>query len=368
MRRFGSFVQKEFYHIFRDWRTLLILIGMPVAQILLFGYAITNEIQEAEIVIIDHSKTPESREISSRILESEYFRQSNQMVSEADLETLFRRGKIKQAVIIPANFARDFNTMGRANLQVIADASDPNTANITYNYTSSIVQQFTVEKTDVFSIPYRIRVFPVMMYNPELKGVFLFVPGTISVILMLISAMMTSISITREKELGTMEILLATPMAPVQIIVAKVIPYLFLALFNAFGVLVLGYFVFKVPIEGSLALLLGETALFVTTALSLGIFISSRTNSQQVALMASLMGLMLPTILLSGFIFPIENMPVVLQVISNIVPAKWFIVIIKGIMIKGQGIEYFWKETLVLVGFTLLFVVLSIKSFKLRLS
>ena len=367
MKRFGAFVRKEFFHILRDWRTLLILIGMPIAQILLFGFAISNEIREAEIVIIDNSQSTESRAISNKLLQSEYFSQSQVNVQVQEIDDYFRKGLIKQAVIIPTNFAPDLMN-GGASVQVIADASDPNTATITNSYTEAIVREYLAEINQQANLPYTINVTTEMKYNPELKGVYLFVPGTISVILMLISAMMTSISITREKELGTMEILLATPMAPAQIIIAKVVPYLLLAFTNSILVLLMGYYIFGVPILGSLGLLLAETTLFVITALSLGIFISSRTNSQQVALLASLMGLMLPTILLSGFIFPIENMPVFLQVISNIVPAKWFMIIIKGIMIKGQGIEYFWKETLILVGFTLFFVAVSIKSFKIRLA
>jgi len=207
-----------------------------------------------------------------------------------------------------------------------------------------------------------------MFYNKELKGVYLFVPGLIAIILMLVSAMMTSISITKEKELGTMEILLATPMRPGIIIIAKVIPYLLLSFTNAMIVLMLGNFVFDVPIHGNFALLLFQMILFVMTVLSLGIFISTVTSSQQVALMASLMGLMLPTILLSGFIFPIENMPVPLQIVSNMVPAKWFIIIIKNIMLKGTGLSVIWKETLIIIGFMTFFISLSIKNFKPRLA
>jgi len=206
-----------------------------------------------------------------------------------------------------------------------------------------------------------------MLYNEELKGVFMFVPGTITILLMLISAMMTSISITREKELGTMEVLLVSPLRPIQIIIGKVVPYIFISFMIAVIILVLGFTVFSMPVQGNLFLLMGECLLFIIMALSLGIFISTVTKTQQTAMMISMFALMLPTILLSGFIFPIENMPPLLQVISNIVPPRWFIVIIKAIMLKGVGIAYIWKETLIIAAMTFVFIGLSIKKFKVRL-
>jgi len=206
-----------------------------------------------------------------------------------------------------------------------------------------------------------------MLYNPRMKSVFMFVPGVMTIILMLVSAMMTSIAITREKELGTMEILMVSPLKPPMIIIGKVVPYLLLGFINAIVILALGKFVFGMPIEGNLALLIGVCILFVITSLALGILISTRTETQQVALMISLMALMLPTIILSGFIFPVENMPMPLQVISNFIPAKWFIIILKDIMLKGVGWAYIWKEVLVLVGMTMFFIGASVKSFKIRL-
>jgi ABC-2 type transport system permease protein len=206
-----------------------------------------------------------------------------------------------------------------------------------------------------------------MLYNEELRGVFMFVPGIITVLLMLICAMMTSISIAREKELGTMEILLVSPLKPFQIIAGKVTPYVLLSFINAVTILLLGYFVFGVPVRGSIILLLLMSILFILMALSMGILISTIAKTQQVALLVSLAGLMLPTILLSGFIFPIENMPVLLQWLSHLIPAKWFIMIIKDIMLKGLGIAWVWKEALLLAGFMLLFILLSIRNFKIRL-
>lgn len=196
----------------------------------------------------------------------------------------------------------------------------------------------------------------------------MFVPGVMTIILMLVSAMMTSISITREKELGTMEILLVSPLKPFQVVIGKVVPYIFLSIINAIVIIVLSIFIFKMPVNGSLFLLAAESILFIITSLSLGILISTVSETQQTAMMISLMGLMLPVILLSGFIFPISSMPQPLQVLSNIIPAKWFIIILKAIMLKGVGIEYLWKETIILLFMTALFVMISIKKYKIRLT
>jgi ABC-2 type transport system permease protein len=229
------------------------------------------------------------------------------------------------------------------------------------------LQNYTQTINKNVKIPYQIVTKTRMVYNQELKSVFMFVPGVMTIILMLVSAMMTSISITREKELGTMEILLVSPLKPFQVIIGKVVPYIFLSVINAIIIIVLSIFIFEMPVQGSLFLLGAESILFIITSLSLGILISTVSATQQTAMMVSLMGLMLPVILLSGFIFPITSMPLPLQIISNIIPAKWFIIIVKGIMLKGVGLSFIWKETLILVGMTLFFIVLSTKKYKIRL-
>lgn len=368
MSRFFAFVRKEFYHIIRDWRTLIILIGMPIAQILIFGFAISNEIKGAKIAVLDYARDQHSTALINKILSTDYFILEKYLTKKKEIEVIFKKGKVKEVIIFEERFGEKFEKEKKSNIQIIADASDPNTATMLLNYTQAIISDYQMSQNLLRKLPFTINIQSEMFYNKELKGVYLFVPGLIAIILMLVSAMMTSISITKEKELGTMEILLATPMKPVIIIVAKVIPYLLLSFTNAIIILTLGYFVFGVPIHGSLVLLLLEMLLFILTVLSLGIFISTATSSQQVALMASLMGLMLPTVLLSGFLFPVENMPLPLQLISNIVPAKWFIIIIKGIMLKGVGISLIWKETLILTGFMAFFILLSIKKFKPRLA
>jgi len=367
MKRFIGFIKKEFYHIFRDKRSLFILFGMPIAQIMLFGFAITNEINNVNIAILDHSKEVTTQEIINKIGASKYFSIKASILNEADIETAFQKGIIKAVLIFEKDFSKNLGKKNSATVQVIADATDPNTANTISNYINAILQNYQQEINKTVKTPYQIVSKTRMVYNPELKSVFMFVPGVMTIILMLVSAMMTSISITREKELGTMEILLVSPLKPFQVIIGKVVPYIFLSIINAIIIVLLSIFVFKMPVQGSLFLLAIESILFIITSLALGILISTISASQQTAMMISLMALMLPTILLSGFIFPVSSMPLPLQIISYIIPAKWFIIILKAIMIKGVGISFIWKETLILIGMTLIFIALSVKKYKIRL-
>lgn len=367
MKKFLGFVKKEFLHIFRDYRTLLILFGMPVAQILIFGFAITTEIKDAKIAILDLSKDNITTKISNKILSSNYFILEKNLESFQQIEEEFRKGNIKEVIIFESELANKLEKENKASIQIITDASDPNLANMLINYTTSIIRDYQNEMKKYHNgFPF-IETEVKMIYNPELKSVFMFVPGLMAVILLLISALMTSVSITREKEFGTMEVLLASPLNPFQIVIGKVIPYILIAFIDAGIILYLAKFVFKMPFEGSIILLILQCVLYVITALSLGIFISSLTNNQQIAMMLSLAALLLPTVLLSGYIFPVENMPIILQWISNIIPARWFIIIIKSIMLKGSNFAYIWEETLILIGMCVFFIVVSLKRFKIRL-
>lgn len=367
MKRFWGFVVKEFYHIVRDYRTLMILFGIPVVQLILFGYVVTNEIKDARFAVLDLSHDETTRRVTEKLTSSGYFLLDRDLSSFSQIEPAFREGKIKLVVVYEKDFEKKLEKERKARVQLIGDASDPNTANILVNYASGILNSY-LYSLNADKIPLQIQAETRMLYNPELKGVYMFVPGLMALLMMLISALMTSISITREKELGTMELLLASPLKPIQIIVGKVFPYVFLAFIDACIILFLGNTIFGVPIAGSIGFLLLETLLYILMALSLGIFFSTITNSQQIAMALSLVVLMLPTILLSGFIFPIENMGIALQVLCYIMPPKYFITIIKGIMLQGNGIEYLWKDTLVLVSYTVVFILLSIKNFKIRLA
>jgi len=367
MKRFIGFIKKEFYHIFRDKRSLFILFGMPIAQIMLFGFAITNEINNVDIAILDKSKDSSTKEIINKISSSKYFSIKQNIANESEIETIFKKGKVKAVLVFEKDFSKNLIAVNKATVQIITDATDPNTANTISNFVGSILQKYQQEINKDIQIAYQVVPETRMAYNQELKSVFMFVPGVMTIILMLVSAMMTSISITREKELGTMEILLVSPLRPFEVIIGKVFPYIFLSIINAIIIVLLSIFIFNMPVQGSFLLLGFQSVLFIVNALSLGILISTISETQQTAMMISLMGLMLPVILLSGFIFPITSMPMALQVLSNVIPAKWFIIILKGIMLKGVGIAILWKETLVLIGMTVFFIALSIKKYKIRL-
>ena len=368
MRRLISVIRKETLHIIRDWRTLMILICMPIALVVIFGFAVTNEIRNVNVSILDPSKDEHSLEIIKRMDASGYFDIFSYSNSLEEIENNFRIGNAKIALVFQEEFSTQLSKYGSANIQILADATDPNTAATLSNYTQMIVQQYQMELSGANKkMGPVIAVENKMLFNPGLKSVYLFVPGVITIILMLICALMTSIALTREKEFGNMELLLVSPLKPALVVIGKVIPYVALSFIDLLIILLLGDIVFHVPIRGNLWLLLAESLLFIATVLSLGIFISTVTNNQQAAMVISLVGLFLPTILLSGFIFPIESMPLVLQWLSNIIPARWFIVIIKNIMLKGTELEFLWKETMILGFMTLVFIVLSIRKFKIRL-
>ncbi|WP_084291848.1 ABC transporter permease [Pedobacter nyackensis] len=368
MKQFINFVKKEFAHVLRDKKTLLILFGMPVMQILIFGFALTNEVKNSKIIVMDQAKDLASQQIISKIAASRYFDIENTVMNTVQMDAEFRKGKIRMALVFPAGFNEALLHQGKAQIQVIADASDPNTANTLSNYVSAIVQDYQSSVDNRVTVPYRIVPVLRMLYNPQLKGAPNFVPGVMALVLMLVCVMMTAISIVKEKETGTMEVLLVSPFQPILVILSKAVPYLLLSLVNVASILLLSVYVLDLPINGSILLLFAESTLFIITCLSIGILISIKTNSQQLAMLISLMGMFLPTVLFSGFMFPIENMPYPLQLISNLVPAKWFYMIIKSIMIKGLGFAAIWKETLILAGFTVVLLAVSLKSFKIRLA
>ncbi|MEJ5993351.1 ABC transporter permease [Pedobacter sp. Du54] len=368
MKQFFSFIRKEFYHVLRDKKTLLILFGMPIVQILIFGFALTNEVKNAKIIILDQARDNFSSQLVSKIEASTYFEVEQNSLNHQQITKAFSAGEIKLALIVPPNFKHDLLHQHHAQLQIIVDATDPNYATTLTNYISSIIQDQMSQLTPTAKIPYQILPEIRMLYNPQLKGAPNFVPGVMALVLMLVCVMMTAVSIVKEKETGTMEILLVSPFSPLMVIMAKAVPYLLLSLINVTSILLVSIFVLDVPVNGSVVLLFAESTLFILTCLTLGIFISIKTSSQQVAMLISLMGMMLPTILFSGFMFPIENMPLPLQFISNIIPSKWYYIIVKSIMIKGLGFSSIWKETLILFGIWIVLLTISLKSFKIRLA
>lgn len=367
MKQLLTFIRKEFHHILRDKRSMLVLLGLPIVQLLIFGFAITTEVRNANIAILDNSKDEATQNIIGRIESSRYFDIDRTLTSSSEIEKAFKTGKIKLVIAFQSNFQNELAHTNKTQIQIIADGTDPNQATTLTNYVSAIIMDYQSELNQQNSVPYTINTETRMLYNPELKGAYSSVPGVMGMILLLISAMMTSIAIVKEKELGTMEVLLVSPMKPWLVIISKVVPYFIVSLINVATILLLSVFVLGMPIQGSLLLLITETILYIICSLSLGLFISTVSDTQQAAMLISLIGLMLPVVMLSGYAFPIANMPTVLQIISNLVPAKWYIIITKSVMIKGVGIWGVWKEILIITAMTLFFILLSIKRFKIRL-
>jgi ABC-2 type transport system permease protein len=365
--RFFGFVRKEFQHIFRDKRTLLILFGLPIVMIVLFGYVVTTEISDVEVGIWDRSMDQASIQATQKIFSSGYFVPAGYLEQEEEIGELFRSGHAKVVVVFEADFEKNLKRDNRASIRLITDASDANSAQLAQTYLQGVLLSYFQSLNQDIQPPWSVNVESRMFYNEELKGVYMFVPGLMALILMLISALMTSVTITREKEFGTMELLLASPLKPREIILGKVTPYVLLSFVNALTIIFLGFLVFKVPVVGSIWLLLLVCMLYITLALSLGVLISTSAKTQQVAMFMSLLGLMLPTILLSGFIFPIDNMPKILQWLTHIMPPRWFIVIVKNIMLKGTGFVHIWKESLILLSMTVFFILAAVRRFNIRL-
>ncbi len=368
MRQWLAFIRKEFYHVFRDRRTLLILFGLPVVQIVLFGFALSSEVKNIGITVLDNAHDLASEQITDRIGTSAYFLVRTPVRSYAEIEERFRDGSIKCALLFPANFGSELGRPGGTRVQIITDGSDPNTATIVVSYLSAILADYQRELAPMAGGGYRIIPQIRQLYNEEQNGSLNFIPGVIALIFMIVSTALTSVSIVREKELGTMEILLVSPLKPLMVLIAKAVPYLLLCIVNLALILFLAVFLLKVQIQGSLLLLFGESILFIITCLALGLLISNQTNSQQTAMLISMMGMMLPTLLLTGFMFPLENMPWFFRVVSHVLPSRYYYIIVKAVMLKGLGFRYVWEETGILLGMAVALLGVALKTFRTRLA
>ncbi len=392
MKQFVAFVRKEFYHIFRDRRTMLILLGMPVIQIILFGFAITTELKNVKVGVLDPSNDIVTRQIIDRMDASEYFTVSTRLHSPHEMEEAFRRGDIDMAMVFTPKFAGHLYD-GGARIQLVSDATDPNMATMQANYASGIINSVNrklaagaspvpvsmVSSSEVTETDHASPGFAAsgaspgivtnvnLLYNPQMKSTYNFVPGVMGLILMLICAMMTSISIVRERETGTMEILLVSPVKPLFFILSKAVPYFVLSFVNLASILLLSVYVLHVPIAGSLFWLIVVSMLFIFVSLSLGLLISSVTHTQIAAMLVSGLMLMMPTMMLSGMIFPIESMPLVLRLIAYIMPARWYIQAVRKLMIEGVDISLVLTEVSVLVVMAVILITISFKKFKNRL-
>ncbi len=369
MKQFPAFVQKEFFHIFRDRRTMMILLAMPIVLIILFGFAITTEVNNVRMGVYAPSNDLLTRQIIDRFDANRYFDVTGVVTDPEDIDLMFRENKADIILAFEPNFENDLMHTGEAAVQLIIDGSEPNTASAIYSYTASVLSQYQTElgSTRPAAGSYIIKPTVKLLYNPQMKSAYNFVPGVMGLILMLICAMMTSISIVREKERGTMEVLLVSPMPPIGIILAKVVPYFCISAFNVVTILLLAVFVLGVPIAGSLFWIATLSLIYTFVALALGIMISSLVKTQVAAMLASAMVLMMPVMVLSGMIFPIENMPWILRTISCIIPARWYIAAIKKLMIEGLPIIYALKELGILSLMGTILITASLKLFKNRL-
>ncbi len=349
MNQLLSFIKKEFWHIVRDPMTLLIVFCLPVVMLVMFGFALTTEVKNSRFAIYDPINTQQTRQLAERLASNPYFIFARNLKAPSELEPAFESGEISLALLF-----------GESALELVADGSDPNTAQTLVQYASAIIS------SGEGTVP-PIRTELKLLYNPGMKGAYNFVPGVMGMVLMLVCAMMTSISIAREKELGTMELLLVSPLRPIKIILAKTVPYFLLSVLDLALILLLSVYVLGVPIAGSLPCLLMLCAIYIFLSLALGLLISTVVGSQVVALLISGMALMMPVVMLSGMMFPIENMPLPLRLLAQLVPAKWFIPAVKKIMLKGLGFSAVVQELAVLGAMGLFLMAVALKKQKVRL-
>ena len=374
MKQFVSFVIKEARHILRDKRTMLILFGMPVVLMLLFGFAITTDVKNVRTVVVTASMDHLTHQAVERLSASEYFNIVATVGTPREAEQMIRRQKADLAIVFGNNFASALNSLSAGGkvrkgggVQMMVDGADPNMAQQWTVYAQSILSQSVGGNHQAMSSPFANILGVRLLYNPQMRSAYNFVPAIMGMLLMLICAMMTSISIVREKERGTMEVLLVSPVKPLMVIVAKAVPYLILAICILVTILLMARFVLDVPLQGSLVWILLVSMIYILLALSLGLLISNIAQTQLVALLLSAMVLLMPVVMLSGMLFPVESMPVVLQWVSALVPPRYYIEAMRKLMIMGVGIGEVAKEVTVLVAMTVFFLAVSLAKFNKRL-
>ena len=351
MKQFISFVIKEAKHILRDKRTMLILFGMPLVLMLIFGFAITTDVKNVRTVVVTSQMDHLTQAAVERLAQSEYFTITQTVSTPQEAERLIRSQKADMAMV----FSHDFASK-KDGIQLIVDGSDPNMAAQWTNYAQGVLANMQGSMVN-----------SKMLYNPQMKSAYNFVPAIMGMLLILVCAMMTSISIVREKEKGTMEVLLVSPVRPLMVIIAKAVPYLVLAFAILITILLMARYVLGVPLQGSIAWILAISTLYILLALSLGLLISNIAQTQLVALLLSAMVLLMPVLMLSGMMFPIESMPKILQWISIVIPPRYYIEAMRKLMIMGVGVGEVMKEIAVLAGFTTFFLILALMKFNTRL-
>jgi len=358
---------KEFRHIMRDSRSLIIVILMPIMMTFLYGYAINLDVKNIKLAIVDFDNSSESRDLTGRFYNSGYFVKSEKLPDMESPEKVLVAGKANAVLFIKPGLAEAIANFSDYELGITVDGSDANLAAAASSYAKMILAEFLSSKFSSGQTESGVILRSKILYNEDLQSSHFFVPGLIAVILMMISALLASVTIAREKETGTMEQLLTSPVTPRQIILGKVIPYVILASLDGLLILLFALIIFGVPFSGSSLLLMMFGLIYLTTALSFGILISTLVKTQQLAMMFSLLATVLPTVMLSGYIFEIKNMPVVMQWLTQLIPARYFIMIIRGIMLKGSGLAELWTESIFLIALTIGLLTLAVKRFQLKI-
>lgn len=359
MKSFKAILLKECRHIYRDYKTLFFIFLMPIVLVLLFGYTIRNEINNADFAVLDNSKSVTSRQIINNLKSSDYFSLKSVVQTSDQIEEVFKRYNVRLLIVFPDDFEQKYLRGEACSMQLIADASDLNVATTVINYATQVINSSlkpTLPSANIVPIDIRVK----MQYNPQLESAYMFIPGNIALIMVLVTTLMTSIAISKERELGTWRMLVITPSNQLLLVLGKILPYMVISLICTAIVIVLGIVIFDMPMRGNVALLILLCFLFMLTACSLGVLIAVLTKTQQVAMLSCMLGFFLPTLLLSNFIFPIENMPIPLQILSHLIPAKWFIVALRNIMVRGAGLELMWLPVTILLGLTIVLMTLSV--------
>jgi ABC-2 type transport system permease protein len=369
-------MKKEFIEVWRDTRSLAFILAMPVVMLFLYGYGISSDVKRVPLVVYDRDGTPAARELIRRFTSTDYFVVAAEATNLRELRHSIDTGQAKVGLLIPEDFDRNLGAGRPAPIQFVVDGSDSNTAGIAIGNIAAISKGLELSPRDLrpdvliplqseLSPPIELRTW--VWYNPELRSSNFLIPGLTAVILMMLAALLTSLTVAREWERGTMEALIASPLHPHELMVGKILPYVVIGLVDVLFILLLAVFWFRVPLRGSVTLLMASSTIFLLGALGIGLFFSAATKNQQVAFQLSILATMLPALLLSGFFYPIENMPPILQAITTIVPARYFLVVIRGIFLKGVGVEVLWKELLFLSAFAVLMLFVSSAKFKKRL-
>jgi len=377
-RTIRAIMRREFTDVLRDRRSLILTFLYPISMLIMYGYGIRYDVDNVPLTILDYDETPESRDLAQHMIRSRYFQLVRWAADQREVERDLTTDRSKAAVIIPVDFAARIRAGEPAPVQALIDGSDANTATIAQGYLLAMITRYAAQLGTLSTLSTRdsalstavavpIELQSRVWYNPELKSVNFIVPGIIAVIMMIVGAILTALSIVKEKERGTIEQILASPIRPLEMMVGKIVPYIIIAFIDLVIVIVAGYVIFAVPIKGSLLQLAVFSLLYLTASLGTGVFVSTIADTMQTAMLAAIFISLMPSILLSGFVFPLENMPAPIRLISYFFPGRYFVTAIRGIYLKGVGVSVLWPEALLLLCFSAGITWLSASRFQEKL-